>query len=106
MGGQELHQARKPLPLGTRRGALNIRIIVQRAELAHPNHQRFIEQPALFITGSRDPVARFMPAEIMNGWVTDLREKVVIEGAGHWIQQERPTEINQALLSFLGNVDY
>ena len=68
--------------------------------------QRRIEQPALFITGSRDPVRRFMPAEIMNGWVTDLRESVVVEGAGHWVQQERPREVNEALLGFLADVGY
>lgn len=72
------------------------------AELA----QRRIEQPALFITGSRDPVRQFMPAEIMDGWVTDLRESVVVEGAGHWVQQERPREVNEALLGFLADVGY
>jgi pimeloyl-ACP methyl ester carboxylesterase len=67
--------------------------------------ERRVEQPALFITGSRDPVARFMSADGMDGWVTDLREKVVVEGAGHWVQQERPDEVNEALLRFLGSVD-
>lgn len=70
---------------------------------AHLSERR-IEQPALFLTGSRDPVAQFMPAEIMNGWVTDLREKVVLEGAGHWVQQECPSEVNEALLRFLSSV--
>ncbi|MGB0097904.1 MAG: alpha/beta hydrolase [Solirubrobacteraceae bacterium] len=65
---------------------------------------RSIEQPALFLTGSRDPVQRFLPAEIMSGYVTDLRDKVVIDGAGHWVQQERPGEVNRALLAFLGSV--
>jgi pimeloyl-ACP methyl ester carboxylesterase len=68
--------------------------------------ERRIEQPALFLTGSRDPVRQFMPAEIMKGWVTDLRQSVVVEGAGHWVQQERPREVNAALLSFLGDVGY
>jgi pimeloyl-ACP methyl ester carboxylesterase len=67
---------------------------------------RRIEQPALFITGSRDPVQRFMPAEMMEGWVSDLRETVVIEGAGHWVQQERSREVNEALLRFLRNIAY
>jgi pimeloyl-ACP methyl ester carboxylesterase len=88
-------------------GGLNYdRNIDRNWELTARLAKRRIEQPALFITGSRDPVARFMPAEIMNGWVTDLREKVVVEGAGHWVQQERPTEVNQALLGFLGDVGY
>jgi pimeloyl-ACP methyl ester carboxylesterase len=29
---------------------------------------------------------------------------VMIEGAGHWIQQERPERVNAALLEFLGKV--
>ena len=68
--------------------------------------ERRIERPALFLTGSHDPVRQFMPAEIMNGWVTDLRESVVIDGAGHWVQQERPSEVNVALLRFLASVGY
>jgi pimeloyl-ACP methyl ester carboxylesterase len=66
---------------------------------------RTIDQPALFMTGSRDPVRAFMPHEAMAGSVTDLREVVIIEGAGHWVQQERPDEVNAALLDFLGSLD-
>jgi pimeloyl-ACP methyl ester carboxylesterase len=47
-----------------------------------------------------------MPAEMMDGWVPDLRPKVVIEGAGHWVQQERPDEVNDALLGFLAGLEY
>ena len=36
--------------------------------------------------------------------VTDLRGKIIIEGAGHWIQQERPAEVNAALIAFLNEV--
>jgi pimeloyl-ACP methyl ester carboxylesterase len=28
-------------------------------------------------------------------------KKVMIEGSGHWIQQERPQEVNAAVLEFL-----
>jgi len=69
-------------------------------ELLEPYAGRTIDQPALFLTGSRDPVRRFAPAEAMQGYVTDL-ETVVVEGAGHWVQQERPDEVNEALLAFL-----
>lgn len=65
---------------------------------------RRIEQPALFVAGSRDPVQRFLPPEIMDGWVTSLRGTVRLEGAGHWIQQERPREVNEALLGFLSGL--
>ena len=64
-----------------------------------------IEQPAAFIAGSLDPVLRFVPGldliETMRGQVSDLRLVRLIEGAGHWVQQERPAEVNAALLEFL-----
>jgi pimeloyl-ACP methyl ester carboxylesterase len=34
--------------------------------------------------------------------VTDLRDAVVIDGAGHWVQQQAPEAVNAALLPFLG----
>jgi pimeloyl-ACP methyl ester carboxylesterase len=64
-----------------------------------------VEQPALFVAGERDPVLRMIPPEAMDGWVIDLRERVVVPGAGHWIQQERPEEVNAALLRFLSSLE-
>lgn len=67
--------------------------------------EKKVTQPALFIAGSRDPVLAFVPgvklSDLMDPWYTDLREKVIIEGGGHWIQQERPAEVNAALTRFL-----
>jgi pimeloyl-ACP methyl ester carboxylesterase len=65
---------------------------------------RRIEQPALFLTGERDPVRRFMPATAMDGWVTDLRASIVVPGAGHWVTQDAPEAVNAALLGFLREV--
>jgi pimeloyl-ACP methyl ester carboxylesterase len=65
---------------------------------------RRIEQPALFLTGERDPVRTFMPAEAMAGWITDLRESIVVPGAGHWVTQEAPQAVNDALLRFLAGL--
>jgi pimeloyl-ACP methyl ester carboxylesterase len=62
---------------------------------------RRIEQPALFLTGGRDPVRQFMPADAMDGWVTDLRESIVLDGAGHWVQQEAAEAVSEALVRFL-----
>ena len=73
-------------------------------ELAEPLAGRKVEQPAMFLTGERDPVRTFAPAELMDGWVTDLRAHVVIPGAGHWVNQERPDEVNAALLEFLAGL--
>ena len=63
-----------------------------------------VGQPALFVAGERDPVVRMSPPSVMDGWVDDLRASVVIPGAGHWIQQERPDEVNEALVAFLAGL--
>ena len=74
-------------------------------ELLPELSERKIEQPALYIVGERDPVLRFMPGvnlmDLMDKWYTDLREKVLIPGAGHWVQQEKPQETTDAMLRFL-----
>ena len=31
----------------------------------------------------------------------NLKQKLIIDGAGHWIQQERPDEVNAALIGYL-----
>ncbi|MET8427006.1 alpha/beta hydrolase [Nocardia sp. NPDC004860] len=59
-----------------------------------------IAQPSLFIAGSTDPVIRFTPMQKMSALLSDLRGTIVLEGAGHWIQQERPAEVNAALIDF------
>lgn len=69
---------------------------------------RRIEQPALFIGGDRDP------ATFLFGAVTDpvgmmrlFAPKVeghVLNGVGHWTQQERPAEVNALLLDWLGRL--
>jgi pimeloyl-ACP methyl ester carboxylesterase len=60
--------------------------------------------PALFIAGTRDAVIASPMGrgalENLGASVANLRDKVLIEGGGHWIQQERPTEVNAALLRF------
>jgi pimeloyl-ACP methyl ester carboxylesterase len=66
-----------------------------------------VRQPALFIAGTRDP-ALLMSAKAMARmaeWVPNLRRTVLIEGAGHWVQQEAPAETNRALLDFLRELD-
>jgi len=36
--------------------------------------------------------------------IPNLTKKVILPGAGHWIQQERPTEVNRLLMEFLKRV--
>jgi pimeloyl-ACP methyl ester carboxylesterase len=66
---------------------------------------RRIEQPTAFIAGQLDPVLTFVPGidmvANMSERVTDLRLVRLIDDAGHWVQQERPAEVNAALLEFL-----
>ena len=61
---------------------------------------RKIEVPALFMAGTRDSTMKWMSPDVMAGRVTDLRTELV-DGAGHWLQQERPDEVNRGLLALL-----
>ncbi|HUQ40639.1 MAG TPA: alpha/beta hydrolase, partial [Acidimicrobiales bacterium] len=63
-----------------------------------------VELPALFVTGADDPVRRMAPDAFLDEWVPGLRGKVIIDGAGHWVQQEKPAETNAAVLEFLAGL--
>jgi pimeloyl-ACP methyl ester carboxylesterase len=73
-------------------------------ELTEPHAERRIEQPSMFLTGEVDAVRSFMPSDHLEEWLPDLRVNAVIPG-GHWIQQERPAEVNAALLGFLDELE-
>ena len=61
--------------------------------------------PTAFMAGSLEPVLRMVPGvdmvDLMRQQCTDLRHVSVMQDAGHWLQQERPVEVNAALLEFL-----
>jgi pimeloyl-ACP methyl ester carboxylesterase len=38
-------------------------------------------------------------------FVPALREIQLIPGCGHWTQQERPTEVNAAIVDFIRNLN-
>jgi len=61
---------------------------------------RRIEVPALFIGGDRDLTLAY-GIDGMKNVAPDLRDVVILPGAGHWTQQERPRETTEALLRFL-----
>jgi pimeloyl-ACP methyl ester carboxylesterase len=74
-------------------------------ELLRPFAGLPVTVPALYVAGERDLVLRFAGAAdlIANLGVVvpKLRETVILPGCGHWTQQERPTEVNAAMLRFL-----
>ena len=61
--------------------------------------------PTAFLTGSADPVRLMSPEAVMEGHVLDHRGTTIVEGAGHWVQQQAPDEVNAALLAFLDSLD-
>jgi pimeloyl-ACP methyl ester carboxylesterase len=62
--------------------------------------------PCAFIGGTRDGViaARLDTIDEGHAVLPAYRGSVLIEGAGHWTQQERPDEFNAALLDLLTRV--
>jgi pimeloyl-ACP methyl ester carboxylesterase len=60
--------------------------------------------PSLFIGGALDPVLIMSPPSVGEDHLDDHRGTVIIDGAGHWVQQEKPDEVNAALLEFLKGI--
>lgn len=65
---------------------------------------RTIDVPACFIAGARDwgayqapGVLERMGREVCTKWAGTR----FVEGAGHWVQQEQPDEVNRLLAAFL-----
>jgi len=65
-----------------------------------------LHQPVLFVAGEFDPVITMLREafDTLEQTVPNLRKKVLLPGAGHWIQQERPAEVNQLLIEFLAGL--
>jgi pimeloyl-ACP methyl ester carboxylesterase len=62
--------------------------------------------PTAFIGGTRDGVIAGRPESVdaMSTMLADFRGAIMIDGAGHWTQQERPAEFNAALLDLLARM--
>jgi pimeloyl-ACP methyl ester carboxylesterase len=62
--------------------------------------------PALYVAGDRDMVVAFPGTEQLlanlKHFVPALRNIQMLPGCGHWTQQERPSEVNAAIIDFLG----
>jgi pimeloyl-ACP methyl ester carboxylesterase len=87
------------------RGGLNwYRNIDRNWVLTAPWHGAIIRQDALFIAGTNDAVITGSlgkrALDEMESVVPNLAQKILLDGAGHWIQQERPAAVNAALIEF------
>ena len=88
------------------RGGLNwYRNIDRNWELLSPYAGACVRVPALYIAGDRDLVVSFprMQQVIadLSKYVPQLRRTLMLAGCGHWTQQERPDEVNAAMIDFL-----
>ena len=70
-----------------------------------------IKQPAAFLAGDLDAVYFFVLPdgykdsnhlrENIAPQYENLLDVILLEGSGHWVQQEKPAEVNEFLLNFL-----
>lgn len=66
-----------------------------------------ITQPSLFLAGEKDASLAWL-ADAVKAFPTTLPGLVsshVLEDCGHWVQQERPEEVNRLLLDWLQSPD-
>jgi pimeloyl-ACP methyl ester carboxylesterase len=65
--------------------------------------------PALYVAGDCDLVTKFLGMDQLianlKQVVPKLQNTITLPDCGHWTQQERPEEVNVALLAFLDSLD-
>ena len=66
---------------------------------------RLVAQPACFIAGAKEELRSFVPGVDLYAnpgqFCEDFRGSTLLEGIGHWVQQEAPGPTNAALEAFL-----
>jgi pimeloyl-ACP methyl ester carboxylesterase len=67
---------------------------------------RTIEQPAFYLCGEFDLIAGNTPEAhgVVKASLPDLRGFHVLDGAGHWLQQERANEVSDLLVGFVNDL--
>eukprot|EP00747_Dinoflagellata_sp_TGD_P208752 gnl/TRDRNA2_/TRDRNA2_82196_c0_seq1.p1 gnl/TRDRNA2_/TRDRNA2_82196_c0~~gnl/TRDRNA2_/TRDRNA2_82196_c0_seq1.p1 ORF type:complete len:359 (-),score=39.71 gnl/TRDRNA2_/TRDRNA2_82196_c0_seq1:53-1129(-) len=70
-------------------------------------HKRKVTQPVMFLAGGNDNVIKMSGGEeSVRRYLPEICEQKptikIIDGAGHWIQQEKVKEVNEAMLAFVG----
>jgi epoxide hydrolase A/B len=91
------------------RGGLNwYRNIDRNWELLAALRGARVTVPALYVAGDRDLVLAFRGMDRLlpnlGNFVPHLRRTLILPGCGHWTQQERPREVNAAMLEFLASL--
>ncbi len=82
-------------------GGLNwYRNIDRNWSLLAPWRDKAITPPALYICGEKDLTRAFTDTQGIATVAADLRGVIDIPEAGHWVQMERPDNVNAALLDF------
>ncbi|MBA0052414.1 alpha/beta hydrolase [Streptomyces sp. AJS327] len=88
-------------------GALNrYRAMDRDWEDLAPHRGAPVTQPALFIGGTLDASTAWM-ADAIDAYPTTLpalSASHLLDGCGHWVQQERPDEVNRLLTDWLATV--
>lgn len=88
------------------RGMFNwFRTLEKSWELTSPWTGAPLPTPALFVIGERDsfmdyPGSQDMVANLQ-AFMPQLQETIILPGCGHWVHQERATDVNAALFTFL-----
>jgi pimeloyl-ACP methyl ester carboxylesterase len=69
-----------------------------------------IKQPSLYIGGTNDIVLSMIPGfdllAAMKSLTPGLKASVLLDGCGHWTQQERPEEVTRLLGDWLLGLDF
>jgi pimeloyl-ACP methyl ester carboxylesterase len=90
------------------RGGLNwYRNIARNRELLRPFEGLKVTVPALYIAGERDTVLHFPGMRSVIAGLSHhvpLQHTILLPGCGHWTQQERPKEVNSAMIGFLNGL--
>jgi pimeloyl-ACP methyl ester carboxylesterase len=91
------------------RGGLNwYRNIDRNWELMAPYAGARVTVPALYVAGDQDLVVHFRGMDQLlpnlKKFAPELRQTIMLPGCGHWTQQERPKEVNDAIIAFLATL--
>lgn len=91
------------------RGGLNwYRNIDRNWELLAPWTGARVTVPALYMAGEQDLVVKFPGTEQLianlGQFVPKLQKTIMLPDCGHWTQQEKPDEVNAAIIAFLNEL--